>query len=603
MAGERPTVQLTATTNSGLAPRLADFETLTDGLDYAAKGETGYCFFSTRGDPAHALPYAELRERAIDLAHRLSASGLERGSRFAIIAETNPEFAVFFFACQYAGLIPVPLPLSINLGGHDTHVARLRGMLSAARPAAAMASADLVGSLREAAEGLGVAMLGTPDAFRNLSGHGGVLRPFDRDAPCYIQYSSGSTSQPRGVLVTQKAITSNARAIGRHGLGLRPGDRATSWLPLYHDMGLVGFCLTPMLTQVSVDYLATTTFALRPRTWLKVISETGGTISFSPTFGYELCLKRGAKGGGDFDLSSWRIAGIGGEMVRAKVLDEFAATFAEAGFDARAFVPSYGLAEATLAVSFRPIGEGLRVDQVDREVYERTGRAVTAPRNGHAPAQVRSFVTCGRVLPGYGVEIRDDQGRGLPDRTIGRICISGPSLMDGYYRNPEATRQVMLADGWLDTGDMGYLIDGELVVTGRKKDMIICNGRNIWPQDLEWAIENVAGVRSGCVAAFSVADGDDEERVVVVAESSVAEAARQADVMREIAAIIHKSAGVHCEVVLVPARSLTYTSSGKLSRSAAKARYLEGAIRPAPPVPDAFSPHDGEDRLAVAAGE
>jgi len=597
-------VHLTATSNPNLPFRIADFETITEGLDYAAKGQTGYCFFSTRGELAQALPYAEIRERAVDLAHRLTASGLERGSRFAIIAETIPDFAVFFYGCQYAGLIPVPLPLSVNIGGHDPHVARLRGMLSAARPRAAVASADFVGSLREAAEGLGVGMVGTPDEFYGLSDRGGGLRPLEKHEPCYIQYSSGSTSQPRGVLVTQKAINSNARAIGFSGLQLKQGDRATSWLPLYHDMGLVGFCLTPMLSQVSVDYLATTTFALRPRTWLKVLSETTGTISFSPTFGYELCVRRAAKGnGGQFDLSSWRVAGVGGEMVRAKVLNQFAETFADAGFDRKAFLPSYGLAEATLAISFVSLGQGIRVDRVDREEYERTGRAVEARRNGGAPPKTRSFVTCGRVLPGYAAEIRDENGRVLPSRTIGRICIKGPSLMDGYYRNPEATRQVMQADGWLDTGDMGYMIDGELVVTGRKKDMIICNGRNIWPQDLEWAIENVAGIRSGCAAAFSVTDGDDEERVVIVAESSLTDAAKQGALIHEIAAIIHKSAGVHCEVVLVPARSLIYTSSGKLSRSAAKTQYLSGSIRPIHPGPEDSLFHGSEDRLAVAAGE
>jgi fatty-acyl-CoA synthase len=597
-------VHLTATSNPNLPFRVGDFETIAEGLDYAAKGRTGYCFFSTRGELAEALSYAEIRERAVDLAHRLTASGLERGSRFAIIAETIPDFAVFFYGCQYAGLIPVPLPLSVNIGGHDTHVARLRGMLSAARPLAAVASADFIGSLREAAEGLGVEMVATPEASYGLPSKGGGLRPLDKNEPCYIQYSSGSTSQPRGVLVTQKAINSNARAIGFSGLRLKPGDRATSWLPLYHDMGLVGFCLTPMLSQVSVDYLATTTFALRPRTWLKVISETGGTISYSPTFGYELCVRRATKGsGGGFDLSSWRVAGVGGEMVRAKVLKRFAETFADAGFDPKAFVPSYGLAEATLAVSFVPLGEGIRVDRVDREEYERTGRAVEAKRNGGAPPKTRSFVTCGRVLPGYAAEIRDDNNRVLADRTIGRICIKGPSLMDGYYRNAEATRQVMLADGWLDTGDMGYTIDGELVVTGRKKDMIICNGRNIWPQDLEWAIEHVSGVRSGCAAAFSVTDGDDEERVVVVAETYLTEAAKQDALIREIAAIIHKSAGVHCEVVLVPTRSLIYTSSGKLSRSAAKTQYLGGSIRSIHPGPESPVLHAREGRLAVAAGE
>jgi fatty-acyl-CoA synthase len=452
-------------------------------------------------------------------------------------------------------------------------------MMSAARVSAGMASPELVQTLRAAAAGLNIGMVGTPEEFYNLSHNGGALRPFDKNDPCYVQYSSGSTTQPRGVLVTQRAITSNASAIGQFGLQLKPGDRATSWLPLYHDMGLVGFCITPMLSQVSIDYLATSTFALRPRTWLKVISDHGGTISFSPTFGYELCVRRAAKGnGGGFDLSHWRIAGVGGDMVRADVLDSFSSTFANSGFDRNAFVPSYGLAEATLAVSFTPIGEGLRVDRVDRDSYERTSQAVPA-RNSGTARKTRSFVLCGPAMPGYDIEIRSDSDQPLPERTIGRVCINGPSLMEGYFRNPEATQAVMIADGWLDTGDMGYMVNGELVVTGRRKDMIICNGRNIWPQDLEWSVENVSGIRSGCAAAFSVAEEGNEERVVVVVECYINEPETQRALIKEVVATIHKSAGIHCEVVLVPPRSLVYTSSGKLSRAAAKQQYLDGTIR------------------------
>ncbi len=595
-------VRLTATTNADLAFRIGEFETLTDGLDYAAKGVTGCNFFSPRGQIADVLTYGEIRERALDLAVRLSTSGLERGSRFGLIAETTADFVVFFYACQYAGLIPVPLPLSINLGGHESHVTRLRGMISAAGLSAATASADLLHTLREAADGLSVDLIGSPDDFYTLTARGGDPRPFDKSEPCYLQYSSGSTTQPRGVLVTQRAITSNGRAIGQYGLRLRPGDRATSWLPLYHDMGLVGFCLAPMLSQVSIDYLATSTFALRPRTWLKTMSDHGGTISFSPTFGYELCVRRAAKGnGGEFDLSRWRIAGIGGEMVRPDVLDAFAETFATCGFDKTAFLPSYGLAEATLAVSFTDIGVGVRVDRVDRDAYERTGKAVPAHAAGSA-ANARSFVLCGRVMPGYEVEIRDDENQVLAERSIGRVCIKGPSLMDGYFRNAEATRAAILADGWLDTGDMGYLVDGEIVITGRRKDMIICNGRNIWPQDLEWAVETLPGVRSGCAAAFSVTDGNDEERVVVVVECYVNDPEKQRVLVKEIAATIHRTAGVHCEVVLVPARSLIYTSSGKLSRAAAKTQYLDGSIRLLHAEPVEPEPHMEQPRLAASAG-
>ncbi len=260
----RPIVTPVSTDNPGLPLRIGTFDSLADGLDYAARGETGLTFFSGRGEAQDRLSYRDLRAEARDLAARLVGAGFERGSRFALIAETSPAFVLWFFACQYAGLLPVPLPLSVNLGGHDAYVRRLRGMLNSAGPVAAMAPADLLPVLREAAIGTKVTHLGTAEDFLALPIAGGTPRPFAADEPSYIQYSSGSTTEPRGVLITQRAITANARAIARDGLKVRAGDRAASWLPLYHDMGLVGFCITPMLAQVSVDYLATATFAGRP---------------------------------------------------------------------------------------------------------------------------------------------------------------------------------------------------------------------------------------------------------------------------------------------------------------------------------------------------
>ena len=331
-------MRLATTSNSRLPLNVGAFETLSEGLDYAAQGDTGYNFFSARGQPAAVLDYRQLRDAAIDLARRLVAAGFAPGSRIAIAAETTPEFLTVFFACQYASLVPVPLPLSLNVGGHHAYVDRLRGMLLAAQPLAAIGSSEVLRFLREAAEGLDLAMVESCEALFTLPLKDADVRPFGRDEACYIQYSSGSTTQPRGILVTQRAVTANARAIGRFGLGLRAGDRATSWLPLYHDMGLVGFCITPMLAQITVDYLAASSFALRPRLWLKLISDYGSTISFSPTFGYELCVRRSAKdGGGAFELAQWRVAGVGGEMVRPDVLAQFADLFAESGFDS---VPS-----------------------------------------------------------------------------------------------------------------------------------------------------------------------------------------------------------------------------------------------------------------------
>ncbi|MFL5332750.1 MAG: fatty acyl-AMP ligase [Geminicoccaceae bacterium] len=592
----------TPTLSPALAFRVDGFATLTAGLDYAARGMSGFNFFSSRGELDAVLPYAELRLQALDLARRLAATGLERGDRVAIVAETSPDFVKVFFACQYAGLVPVPLPLCINIGGHDAYVERLRAMLEAAGARLTVAPADLVATLVEAADRTDVYRVTTATEIAGWPAAGGPVEPFGPDEPCYIQYSSGSTSFPRGVLVTQRAIAANAHAIAVHGLGLRPGDRCTSWLPLYHDMGLVGCCLTPVMAQISVDYLPSTAFARRPLLWLKLLSDLGGTISFGPTFAFELCTRRSQSGGlpESLDLSRWRVAGIGGEMIRANVLSEFAERFAPAGFDAKSFVPSYGLAEATLAVTFSPLACGLSVDVVDRgRTLEVDRRAVPAEGNGRSRAG-RSFVMCGRPMPGYAIEIRDSQNLPRPERSIGRVCIHGPSLMSGYYRNDVATHGVLLENGWLDTGDLGYLVDGQLVITGRSKDLIIVGGRNIWPQDLEWAVEHLDGVRPGDVAAFAVNRDDDSERVVAVVQCRAAGGAVQEQLRGAVATAVRRAAGVECEVVLAPTRSLTFTTSGKLSRAAVKADYLGGVIRDIAVVPMERA-HAERERLAVAS--
>jgi fatty-acyl-CoA synthase len=336
------------------------------------------------------------------------------------------------------------------------------------------------------------------------------------------------------------------------------------------------------MTQTSIDYIPTTGFARRPLTWLRVLSEHGGTISFSPTFGYELCARRAANGlDQGFDLSRWRVAGIGGEMIRERALEQFAERFAASGFSAGAFVPSYGLAEATLAVTFSELGRGVQVDWVDcGPAFERGRKALAVvPKSDRHAARMRPFAICGRPMPGYRIEIRNDAGDVLPERTVGRVCLQGPSLMSGYFRDLPATRTVTTADGWLDTGDMGYTVDGELVITGRSKDLIIFNGRNIWPQDLEWAVEKLDGVRQGEVAAFSVHVDDERERVVLVVECRIGDPVGQRTLRHAVKATVQKVASVDCEVVLAAPRSLTFTTSGKLSRAAAKANYLAGTIQ------------------------
>jgi fatty-acyl-CoA synthase len=567
----------TASTARDLPFRVAEFETVVDGLEYAAKGETGCNFFSPKGELQDALTYREIRDRAVAVAQRFDRAGVRRGARVALIAETSPDFLIFFYACQYAGLIPVPLPLAIHLGGHEPYVERLRAMIGKAGAEIAIGHAGGLHYLKEAMGGRG--MVGTPEQFYDLPADGGDLRPFASHEACYIQYSSGSTSQPRGVFVSQRSLSSNARGIGQHGLKLRPGDRSTSWLPLYHDMGLVGFCLTPMLSQVTIDYLATQSFAVRPLTWLKLISQYGGTISFSPTFGYELCAARGLNGSAKtIDLAHWRVAGIGGDVVRADILERFADTFAPTRFSRKAFVPSYGLAESTLAVTFAPLETGVEVDRADQAIASNFGIVMPLRQAANGGSRGRSFVICGAPLPDHEIEVRSELNIRLPDHHVGRIVVKGPSVMDGYFDDSQSTAVVTTDDGWLDTGDLGYMTDGRLVVTGRSKDLIILNGRNIWPQDVEWAVEALEDVRGSDVACFSVIEADGRERMIVVLQCRLQDAAAREALRKKVIATVRKTCGADCRVVLVPAKTLRFTSSGKLSRSAVKADYVSGEI-------------------------
>jgi len=570
---------LTPTTNSDLPFTVDSFDCLIDGLNYAAQGDTGYNFYSGRGELVETLTYRELREDAIELALRLVRFGLPRGARVAIVGETNPDFFRFFFGCQYAGLLPVPMPVPTTLGGRDAHISRLHMMMKSSGAVIGVASQELLGDVVAAADGISsIKMVGSAADFYALPAEGGGLRPLGHGDMCYIQYSSGSTRFPRGIMISQRSIVSNCRSIALHGLQLTPEDRGVSWLPLYHDMGLVGFAIAPMMAQVSIDYINTSDFARRPLVWLKVISENGGTLSFAPTFGYDLCARRASNGGGDdYDLSKWRAAGIGAEMIRADILDKFAERFAGSNFSPKAFLPSYGLAESTLAVSFAELNGGYHLDRIDRAQYSTSGRAVPPKENGNAPANsVREFVHCGQPMPGHSLEIRDVDGNILEERRIGRVLIKGPSVMAGYFTDKETTERVLLGDGWLETGDLGYLVDGSLVITGRAKDLIIFNGRNIWPQDIEWAVDRLDGLRRGDVAAFSLSSPEEDESVVVVVQCRISDKDKRERLETEIRSTVRRTVGVDCEVVLAPSRSLPLTSSGKLSRTWTRENYLSG---------------------------
>ncbi|MHB1871480.1 MAG: fatty acyl-AMP ligase [Steroidobacteraceae bacterium] len=559
------------TPTGGFECRVGEFSTLSEALDYAAKSDAGFNFYSGRGELLEVLPYRDLRDQATSLARRMLRAGLTAPDRVALVAETNADFMRAFFACQYAGLIAVPLPPPAAFGGRAGYVQHIRAMLERADATAVLAPEAFLEMIQQAAEPFDLKVLGTLAQLEGLAEDGHDLPSTGPDHLSYLQFSSGSTRAPTGVAVTHRALMANARGIARDALRVEAGDRCTSWLPFYHDMGLVGCVLAPLASQLSTDYVATGEFARRPLIWPTLIAQNGGTVTYSPSFGYDLCARRALSAPVDhLDLSRLRVAGIGGDMIRPAVLERFADAFRGCRFRPEAFVPSYGMAEITLGITFGPLNQGIEVDRIDLRRLQEEGRAVPAKTSDG----VREFVLCGHVLPGHDLEIRGTDGAVLAEREVGRIMIRGPSMMQGYFANREETERVLSADGWLDTGDLGYRLGASLVVTGRSKDLILVNGRNVWPQDLEWAVEEqLEGVRHGDVVAFSV-DEADAERVVVLVQCRETELVSREALRRKVSEVVLGAAGLKCMVVLVPHNWLPRTSSGKLSRVRAREQYL-----------------------------
>jgi fatty-acyl-CoA synthase len=570
-AGATPTLD-------SLPRRIADFDTLAEALDYAAKGRRGLNFHDARGALVRAYPYSELREDSLVSARRFAGLGINPGDRIALVAETGPEFASAFFGAVYAGAWPVPLPLPTSFGGRQAYVDQLKIQLKSCDPALFLVPGELADMAVEAASGVRVL---TWDEAAALPAGERELPQADADSIAYLQYSSGSTRFPHGVAITHRGLLDNLRAHGV-GLNLQDSDRCISWLPWYHDMGLVGCLLSPVANQLSVDYQKTEDFARRPLAWLDMVSRNpGNSVSYSPTFGYDICARRMSsqtRAEDRFDLSRWRIAGNGADMIRPDVMQAFVDAFAGAGFNASAFCPSYGLAEATLAVSLMPPGEGIRIELVEES--ELSGGGETEEADDERPTRYRAVVNCGRPVTGMEVEVRDSSGSELPDRGIGRIFVRGKAVMVGYFRDEESTEACLSDDGWLDTGDMGYLSSGYIFIVGRAKDMIIINGRNYWPQDIEWAVEQLPGFKSGDIAAFAITGPSGEETPAVLVHCRVSDPQERGRLRDDIRDRVHAITGISPIVELVPPRTLPRTSSGKLSRTKARSLYLSGEIQP-----------------------
>ncbi|MCB2076044.1 MAG: fatty acyl-AMP ligase [Novosphingobium sp.] len=568
--------QLVPTPNEDDLPyRRSDFATFGDALDYAAKGKKGFNFHDPRGKLIRPYPFSELREDALAMAYRLIAHGVKPGDRIALIAETGPDFAALFCGAVYAGAWPVPLPLPTSFGGKDSYIDQIAVQMQSAEPKVLFYPEEIAGMAMASAERQNCEGISWQD-FATRPAPPAELPRIAPDDVCFLQYSSGSTRFPHGVVVTHRSLLANLAAHS-YGMEITEEDRCVSWLPWYHDMGLVGCFLSPVGNQFSVDYLKTEDFARRPLAWLDLISRNKGiSVSFSPTFGYDICARRVSSQTNvteRFDLSRWRLAGNGADMIRPDVMQNFVNRFADAGFKASAFLPSYGLAEATLAVTLMPPGEGIRVELVEEE------RLSGSPRDLSRPARYRAIVNCGKPVRGMEVVVRGEDGKPVADHHIGKVWCRGTSLMHSYYRDKEATEACMV-DGWLDTGDMGYMADGYLFIVGRAKDMIIINGKNHWPQDIEWAVEQLPGFNHGDIAAFALETEGGEEMPAVLVHCRVSDPEERRKLHDQIRDKVRSITGMNCVVELVPPRTLPRTSSGKLSRAKAKKLYLEGGIEP-----------------------
>jgi acyl-CoA synthetase (AMP-forming)/AMP-acid ligase II len=521
--------------------------------------------------PAESLTYEALVRDACAYARALRAQRLTAGSMVVVTAPTAPQFVAAFLGIQQAGLIPIPAPPPEPLSGAARYRERLLDIVERSRAAAVVIPAEPPpADLQDMLAAGGVALV-TAQAAPRGSEMSEWAEPDTRIA--YCQFTSGSGGRAKGVMLTHENVFANIRA-RQEAYGLRDGDVGVSWLPLSHDMGLVGYILSPLMTGIPCHLMAPAAFLADPRAWLALITRVRGTIANAPNSAYGLCVRRVPETALDgLELSSWRRAFNGAEPVTGEVVEAFVRRFEKVGFRASAMLPGYGLAENTLSVASRRAGQGAHFDVIDRDVLERLHRAV--PAGADEPRL--SVASVGVPLPGQEVTIRDAGGLPCPERCIGEVTIRSASVMDGYLEGTEGEGGVD-PEGWLWTGDLGYLADGELYVVGRKKDLIIRAGRKYYPQDLEDAIARVPGVRSGRVAAFAV-PGAERERVVVVAEHRAAPdeaAALPALIDRAVFSAVRFRPD---DIVLVAPQTLPLTTSGKLMRPAVRRTYLDAGYR------------------------
>lgn len=530
--------------------------------------------------PAETITYEDLRARAAAVAHGLIDEDLMAGEAVALMLPTGRSYFDAFMGVLMAGGVPVPIYPPARPSQLEDHLRRHSRLLTNARAGVLIT----VPEARPAARLLrsSVATMRRVVTVDELMGRGGsdpLVRPAP-DATALLQYTSGSTGQPKGVVLSHAAVLANIRAMGQAAQA-GPTDTFVSWLPLYHDMGLIGAWLGSLCLDMSAVIMSPLMFLARPVRWLEAIDAYRATLTGGPNFAYELCLRKVTDADIDrLDLSCLRMALNGAEPVSAATMERFNARFARCGLPAHALAPVYGLAECALGLAFPPPGRGLLIDSVSADALQTRGRADPVPP-GSPP--VRRVVACGVPLPGYQIRVVDDDGKELPERAEGRIEFTGPSATSGYFHNPGATAQLFDGD-WLVTGDLGYVAGGDLYITGRSTDLIIRAGRNLHPEELEGHLGDVDGVRKGCVAVLGIPDpARATDELVILAETHASDEDDRAAIRAAIAAATVDLLGVPPDdVVLAPPGTVLKTSSGKIRRSACIDLYRRGAVG-APP--------------------
>ncbi len=558
-----------------------DAATLLEALDWHVREHPERTQLIHLADEVETrIGYRALADAADAVAAGLQRAGLQPRQSVAVMLPTSPEYFGVFFGILRAGGVPVPIYPPARASQLEDHVLRHTGILDNAQAVLLVTVPDarVVARLLQARVP-GLRRLLTPQELA-APGPAAVPVPVHGDDIAFIQYTSGSTGNPKGVALTHANLLANIRAMAQ-AIDATPSDVFVSWLPLYHDMGLIGAWLAPLYVGFPLVVMSPLAFLARPQRWLQTLTRYRGTLTAGPNFAYELCLKRIDDAElAALDLSALRWAFNGAEAVSPDTVQRFQQRFGACRLRSEAVAPVYGLAEASVGLLFPPPGRGPRIDRVQREPLEREHRAL--PADADDPGALR-FVACGRPLPGHHIRIVDDAGRALGDRREGRLEFRGPSATHGYFRNPEQTAR-LFDDGWLDTGDRAYLVDGEVYVTGRVKDIVIRGGRNLYPQEIEEAVGAVPGVRKGCVAVFGSVDAaTGTEKLVVLAEATPRgtpdrEALRDA-VGRAVLAAIGEPADA---IVLAPPHTVLKTSSGKIRRAACRTSYEQGRIGAAP---------------------